>query len=219
MDLHLDYDRQLDRGSRSGTGTFDLAAPRYLLYSHAPEGEDPGRWRFVLREPNGSLRLEAYDSEPDVRGERLELLTVVRGLEALEQPSRVTLITSSTYVREGIRHGLSEWRNNGWRWERFGQMVPVKHLDLWQRVERAMSFHQIDCRSFRIDPPHRPLSSHDDFPEEGVELPALFAGRRLQYPAPRFARDWRGRAAAGWRQVRRRLAQWWTVFSPRRWTR
>jgi ribonuclease HI len=99
--------------------------------------------------------LEAEASEPGVTGERLALLSVVRGLEALQRPSRVMLVTPSSYVREGIRRGLSEWRRNGWRWERFGQMVPVKHLDLWQRVDRAMQYHQLDCRMCRIDPPHR----------------------------------------------------------------
>ena len=39
--------------------------------------------------------------ELDVRGERLELMTLVRGLEALDQPSRVTLMTASGYVARG----------------------------------------------------------------------------------------------------------------------
>jgi len=102
------------------------------------------------------MRIVADDVDPDARGDRLELLTVVRGLEALEQPSRVTLWTPSTYVREGIRHGLREWRENGWLWEYFGRMVPVKNDDLWRRLDRAMEFHQVDCRTWRIDAAHNP---------------------------------------------------------------
>ena len=86
----------------------------------------------------------------------VELLAVVRGLEALDEPARITLITRSTYVREGLRYGLPEWRRNGWRWESFGAMIPVKNCDLWQRVDRAMGIHEIECRSWRIDPAHRP---------------------------------------------------------------
>jgi hypothetical protein len=84
----------------------------------------------------------------------LELLTVVRGLEALGQPSRVTLLTPSPAIREGIRFGLPEWRRNGWRWEAFGQMIPVRNCDLWQRMDRALRFHQVDCRHWRIDAAH-----------------------------------------------------------------
>ena len=134
--------------------SMSLPGPHYLLFSESTETDDLGRWRFVLRTSDGSERLVADDIEPQIRGERLELLTVVRGLEALDQPSRVTLITRSAYVREGIRHGLSEWRRNGWRWERFGRMIPVKHSDLWQRVDRALDFHQVECRTRRFDPPH-----------------------------------------------------------------
>jgi len=130
-------------------------APRYFLFSGSKEGADTGHWRFILRHADGTQRLVAEDVEPGVCGERLELLTIVRGLESLDRPSRVTLMTSSSYVREGIRRGVLEWRKNGWRWECFGQMVPVKNLDLWQRVDRAMQFHQVDCRTYRIDPPHR----------------------------------------------------------------
>ena len=160
----------------------NVSAPHYLLFSQLADAE-PGGWRFVLRCSDGSQRLEAHDVEPGLHGERLELLTVVRGLEALEQPSRVTLVTASTYVREGIRHGLSEWRGNGWRWERFGQMVPVKNLDLWQRVDRALQYHEVDCRTCRFDPPHQGVSPGLTGEPNRPPEPScpLLPRRRLQY--------------------------------------
>lgn len=129
--------------------------PHYLLFSESTETNEPGRWRFVLRASEGGQRIVADDIDPLARGDRLELLTVVRGLEALEQPSRVTIWTASSYVREGIRYGLREWRENGWCWEYFGRMVPVKNGDLWRRLDRAMQFHQVDCRTLRIDAAHQ----------------------------------------------------------------
>ncbi len=169
-----------------GIAAMDSPGPRYYLFSDCRAGGETGRWRFVLRGPDGSQRMMAEDREPGVRGERLELLSVVRGLESLEEPSRVTLMTSCTYVREGVRHGLNEWRNNGWRWERFGQMVPVKDLDLWQRVDRAMEFHQVDCRTYRVDPPHG----------AGPGAPGM---------PPPPARSCRGGSRTLWRVLRRRL--------------
>jgi ribonuclease HI len=120
--------------------------PHFLLYSEAgaKAGTAP-RWRFVLQPIEGDQPLAASDAEPNTSGNRLELLAVVRGLEALEQPSRVTLITRSRYVSRGIRRSLSQWRDRQWRWERFGQLVPIRDLDLWQRVDRALKFHQVEC--------------------------------------------------------------------------
>jgi hypothetical protein len=93
------------------------------------------------------------DNEAVMCGERLELLAVVRGLEALDGPARVTLVTRSRYVSRGIRFGITEWRANEWQWERFGRVVPVKDHDLWQRVDRALLFHKVECQSWQFEEP------------------------------------------------------------------
>lgn len=134
------------------------ATPHFLLFSESRRDRDLRQWRFVLQPIEGGEHLEAADAEPEAQGERLELLAVVRGLEALEQPSRVTLVTPSKYVNRGLTYGLQEWRANDWQWELFGEMVPVKNRDLWQRIDRALSFHQLECRTWRFDLPHKPLA-------------------------------------------------------------
>lgn len=138
-------------------------APHYLLLTDTDQFNDEtcatptaghsiaptsGRWHFVLEPIHHGVRIEADDIEPGVIGERLNLLAVVRGLEALDQPSHVTLITPSKYVGRGIRRDIRIWKENQWQWDRFGQRVKIKHCDLWQRIDRAMQFHKIDCRIF-----------------------------------------------------------------------
>ncbi|MFT5301796.1 MAG: ribonuclease HI [Mariniblastus sp.] len=133
-------------------------APHYLLFTEAKNNDESstgrGRWRFVLEQIGTSYRIEEADDEPGIKGERLQLLAVVRGLEALEQRSNVTLITSSKYVGRGIRRGLTLWRQNDWHWERFGQMALIKNHDLWKRIDQAMKIHNINCRVWQFDPPH-----------------------------------------------------------------
>ncbi len=105
-----------------------------------------GRWHFVLERLDGPERLEAADSESEVHRDRLALLAVVRGLEALEQPSQVTLVTTSRYVSRGLRYGLNEWREADYTWEHFGIQRPIRNADLWQRIDAAMQFHAVTCR-------------------------------------------------------------------------
>jgi ribonuclease HI len=192
------------------------SSPYYILFSDSSEEPGSGHWRFVLRTPDGSDWLEADDVEVGVQGERLELLTVVRGLEALDQPSRVTLITPSRYVREGIRHGLTEWRNNGWRWEHFGQMVPVKNLDLWQRVERALKFHQVDCRIWRVDTPHETVAGPNraGFSKNGRVRVSTPSPHRLQCRLEDFLYRLRRHAAAMGRVWKRRIVHCWLQGGP-----
>jgi ribonuclease HI len=132
-----------------------IASSQYQLFAEAKElPADEFGWHFVLQSPDRSLHLDVTDQEPGAAWERLELLAVVRGLEALDQPSRVTLLTPSRYVSHGLRYGLAEWREAGWLWESFGQMTPVKHEDLWRRVDQALEFHRVACRICRLDGAH-----------------------------------------------------------------
>ena len=137
-----------------------VAQPHFLLFCDTHHNDNPlgessqlpysnvggGRWHFVLEQLDGPERLEAADSESSVNRERLALLSVVRGLEALEQPSQVTLVTTSRYVSRGLRYGLSSWRDTDYMWERFGEQRPVRNSDLWRRVDTALQFHGVKCR-------------------------------------------------------------------------
>jgi hypothetical protein len=122
----------------------------------------------MLESGDGSHSLKVEDDEPDTHGERLELLALVRGLEAVPQPARVTLVASSPYVNRVLNGGLDDWRSSDWQWERHGEMVPVKNADLWRRVDRALHFHSVECRTggdgprcedTRIPPPHFPIGT------------------------------------------------------------
>ncbi|HJT34508.1 MAG TPA: RNase H family protein [Pirellulales bacterium] len=183
----------------------NIPAPHFLLFSEARRKNRQGLWRFVLQAADGSATFEASDTEPHIGGERLELLAVIRGLEYLDQPSRVTLFTPSKYVSRGMAYGLDEWRRTGWTWESFGEMVPVKNRDLWQRLDRALGFHTIEFRITRIDQPH------------AIGEPALVAPPEAKFDRadldrslqpPRNARRGRLWAARASRSFRQRLEGW-----------
>ena len=131
-----------------------MTAPpaHYLLFTEATiDSSDGGTWRFVLEHVGAGEALSASDVEAVECPERLELFAVVRGLEAIDHPAKVTLVTKSRYVGRGLKRGLADWRANGWHWERFGRVVPVRDHDLWRRVDRALQFHQVECRLWQFD--------------------------------------------------------------------
>lgn len=155
--------------------------PHYLLTATVNKHDPRGQWRFALQAADGSADFSADDAEPQFSGERLELLAVVRGLEALEQPSRVTLVNPPRSVRRGLEHGLAQWREAGWMWDAFGRRVPVKDCDLWQRLDRALRIHQVDHRQWRLDRPLAPAREATDNGEFG-DPPAGFDSPRASRP-------------------------------------
>lgn len=138
-----------------------------------------GRWHFVLEQLDGPERLEAADSELSMNRERLALLSVVRGLEALEQPSQVTLVTTSRYVSRGLRYGINTWRDSDYTWERFGEQRPVRNSDLWRRVDTALQFHGIKCRLIQAGQ----ANSDSPQPEAAVVPDSLAAPTSGSFPA------------------------------------
>lgn len=116
------------------------------------DGDEAGYWRFLLKRSGARRALEVSDTEPGLSGERLQLFATIRGLEAIEEPASVTLVTSSHYVIRGIRRDLDTWREMNWTWERFGELHPIKNSDLWRRLDHALRYHQVNCRSHRSMP-------------------------------------------------------------------
>lgn len=129
------------------------AAPdHFLLYASATRSAESGpHWKFMLQSAAGDIQLTADDTELNSRTSRLELLAVVRGLEAIDRPAHVTLLTGSRYVSRGIRRQLSQWREDNWQWERFGEFVPIRDCDLWQRVDHALKFHRVECQEWQAN--------------------------------------------------------------------
>jgi len=190
-----------------------VSAPHYLLFSesqtprpaedgHLARRNGRGQWRFVLETVDGKVRFEAADEEVESEEGRLALLAVVRGLEALEQPSRVTVVTTSRYVSRGFLFGLEEWRENEWRWERFGEMTPIKNRDLWQRIDRAMQYHQVECRVWRFDMPETPAPVSSALSSPAASRRCVTSPEQRPKPHPRQQRAKPGRhAAASWGQM------------------
>jgi ribonuclease HI len=81
-----------------------------------------------------------YGAEPLTTNNRMELMAAIRALESLKRPCRVRLTTDSQYVRKGITEWMANWKRNGWK---TAAKKPVKNADLWQRLDTAISGHEI----------------------------------------------------------------------------
>lgn len=178
-----------------------VSQPHFFLRLEVLEEENRGEWKFVLSAADGSATFEACDIEEGVHGERLELLAVVRALESLDQPTYITLAAGGRYVRRVLAQGLDEWRRQGWMWECFGELTPIKNRDLWQRLDRCLGFHKLETRrTFRVDGPHlgpdgvRNDLSPEKSPSESAATGAETATRRLRNAWLRMRRRVRERA-------------------------
>lgn len=72
---------------------------------------------------------------------RMELLGVITGLEALVKPCEVLVISDSKYVTDAFNaHWVDGWLKRGWV---NASKQPVKNIDLWKRLLAAMENHRV----------------------------------------------------------------------------
>ncbi|ACZ12991.1 ribonuclease HI [Sulfurospirillum deleyianum] len=71
----------------------------------------------------------------DATNNQMELLAVIKGLEALREPCDVTLVSDSSYVVRGINEWLVGWVKKGF--------VKVKNPELWQAYLEVSKGHKV----------------------------------------------------------------------------
>lgn len=80
-------------------------------------------------------------SETLTTNNRMELMAVIRGLEALKEPCEVKVYSDSQYVVDAFNLGwIDAWKNNGWRNSAKKQ---VKNVDLWNELINLIEKHAV----------------------------------------------------------------------------
>ena len=103
----------------------------------------PGGWGFVLRDCRTGKEIEGSGCEPATTNNQMELLAVIRGLEALKRPCKVRLVSDSQYVGQGLTKWMAGWKQRGWQRSEGGRLQPVKNVEFWQRLDELSRVHQL----------------------------------------------------------------------------
>ena len=72
---------------------------------------------------------------------RMELMAVITGLEALTRPCRVELYSDSKYVIDALEKGwVWGWKKRGWV---KSDKKPALNVDLWEQLLPLIQTHQV----------------------------------------------------------------------------
>ena len=104
----------------------------------------PGGWAFILRHPSTGKSIERSGGEAETTNNRMELMGLISGLEALTRQANVEVITDSAYVKDGSTKWLPGWKRNGWQRREGGKLKPLKNVELWQRLDALLAKHEIE---------------------------------------------------------------------------
>jgi len=123
----------------------------------------PGGWGAVLR-VRGAQK-ELHGGEAATTNNRMELLAVIRALEALKGRSRVQLYTDSQYVQKGISEWIHGWKRRGWK---TASKEPVKNEDLWRQLDALAAGHDVSWHWVRGHSGHPENERADELARRGI---------------------------------------------------
>lgn len=113
--------------------------PQIIIHTDGSSRGNPGPGGFgvVMQQVGTNYKKEIAQGYRKTTNNRMELLAVIIGLEALKKENQEVLIVSdSKYVVDAInQHWITGWQKKGFK--------NVKNPDLWQRFLQVYQKHRV----------------------------------------------------------------------------
>jgi ribonuclease HI len=96
----------------------------------------------------------------------MELMAVIRALEAMTEPCKVVVTTDSKYVLQGMTEWLANWKRRNWL---TAAKKPVLNADLWRRLDEAAQRHELEWHWVKGHSGHRENEIADELANRGID--------------------------------------------------
>lgn len=128
----------------------------------------PGGWGALLIAREGETVLKTRElkgGEAMTTNNRMELSAAIAALDALTKQTDVTIVTDSTYVKDGLTKWIHGWKRNGWK---TAAKKPVKNEDLWRLLDDAVARHRVTWEWVKGHAGHEENERADELAREGM---------------------------------------------------
>ena len=114
---------------------------KVVLYTDGACSGNPGPGGYGAVLIYGGVEKEIFGGEKSTTNNKMEMMAVIKGLEALKEPCEVEVYSDSAYVVNAIEQGwIESWKKNGWR---KADKKPVKNVELWEKLLELMDTHKV----------------------------------------------------------------------------
>lgn len=111
------------------------------LFSDGACSGNPGRGGYGTILKYGEKRKEMSEGFRLTTNNRMEILGVLRGFEALKEPCNVIVTSDSKYVLDALSKGwVYGWKKKGWI---KSDKKPALNVDLWELLLKEIAKHNV----------------------------------------------------------------------------
>ncbi|MDA8760278.1 ribonuclease HI [Amylibacter sp.] len=129
----------------------------------------PGGWGVLLlaKQDDNIIKTRSLSGgAAETTNNQMELTAAIMALEALDKPSKITIVTDSSYVKDGITKWIFGWKKNGWK---TSAKKAVKNEELWKRLEKATKQHDVNWEWIKGHAGHIENEKADELARNGME--------------------------------------------------
>ncbi len=115
---------------------------KIIIYTDGGCEPNPGRGGYGVVMLYGKHRKELSQGYRLTTNNRMELLAVIKGVEALREPCAVKLYSDSKYIVNAMKEGwMRSWKMRGWRRKKNKEVI---NCDLWKTLDVLSRKHKIE---------------------------------------------------------------------------
>lgn len=110
------------------------------LYTDGACSGNPGAggWGFVLKCKSKEKQESGF--EPNTTNNQMELMAVIKGVQAINKPCNLTIYTDSAYVHNAFaQHWIENWLANGFK---TAKKQEVANKELWLELLEELKIHK-----------------------------------------------------------------------------
>ena len=123
----------------------------------------PGGWGVLLRMDGHEKEL--CGGERHTTNQQMELQAAVEALRALTRPCRITIISDSKYVVQGMTEWIHNWKKKGWK---TAGKKPVSNLERWQALDALAARHDVTWQWIKGHAGHEGNERADALARQGI---------------------------------------------------
>lgn len=127
----------------------------------------PGGWAALLMHGDHEKMISGGD--PNTTNNRMEMMAVIEGLRALQEPCHVRVHSDSAYIINAFLQGwIDNWIRRGWK---KADKKPVENQELWRDMMQAMERHTVEWIKVK--------GHSDDILNQRVDEQAVIESKRV----------------------------------------
>ncbi len=113
---------------------------KVVIYTDGACRGNPGNggWGAILNYQDKIKEIKGFAS--NTTNNIMELTAVIKSIELLKEPCKITVFTDSKYVQNGISSWIHSWKKNGWK---TANKKSVKNKSLWLALDELATKHNI----------------------------------------------------------------------------